>query len=558
MPFALSFSALSYFGRLARRGALGTALLLLITLAPAAAQTFEWARPRAVAYTANPDMLRTAASVGPGGRHTWWAGMHEFRKFHSQEALGSLNLTRHRADGRPAAQRVVEGTASVLALQALADGGVLLLGEFTDSLVFDAQHRYFNPNPNSGVEYFVTSLDSGGAVRWHRRLAAGPGASSTFVQGANSLTLDPRGGSVWVGYDTFADSYAMRVGLTVGDSLSTIVQQNVSRLTAVAVAPDGSVYTAGSCAETNGRYNGTPVALPTGITYNTYVACYSPTGQMQWVRHIEDVTCPSAWVATADTTGVYFVGPLFGQWQFGSHRAALLGGTGSSYFLTRLDRRTGNFQWLREAPITSFSGEAQAAMFQPLAIDGAGNAWLLATSAGTIMWPGFGPRTATGATLLAYDQAGTLRAVEVATGPRSAGHALSIDGVTGRGIVAGLAQNGGVQLGALPALPVVAASEAQVFAAGFQAVLAPLGLPDTHESATFGLSPNPVMAGGVVAVHGSGPAQIDIFDALGRHIVRHRLAGAGTNTLLAPVQRGLYLVQVLNGTHRTTRRLVVE
>ena len=54
----------------------------------------------------------------------------------------------------------------------------------------------------------------------------------------------------------------MRVDLATGDSLTALVQHNTNSLSSVAVAPEGTVYVAGSCANTNGIYNGTPVPLP--------------------------------------------------------------------------------------------------------------------------------------------------------------------------------------------------------------------------------------------------------------------------------------------------------
>lgn len=532
---------------------------LLSAALPASAQSFEWAAPRAIAYASTPQMLHSAASVAPGGRCRWWASPEAHRLFY-QNSMGPLRLIRQRADGTMAHQQLIEGSACVHQVQATPDGGVLLLGEFKDSLVIDAQHRYVNPFVNTGLTYFLTSLDSAGAVRWHRTLrpAAGPGL--TLVQAANAVLLDPRGGSAWVGYDTFGDSYAMRVALTTGDSLSTIVQHGVSRITGLAVAPDGTVYTAGGCAEQSGVYNGTPMGLPPGLTYNTYVACYAPTGALRWVRHIEDVTCPAPSVATADTTGVYFAGPLHGAWRFGAWQAALPGGGASandSYFLTRLDRRTGTFQWLREAPAAGFSGNTQPAAFQSLALDGAGNVWLLTTTTRTTAWPGFGPITSPvggGAAVLAYDPAGTLRAVQVAGGESSVAHTLAIDPLTAQGIVAGLSPNGGVQFTPLAALPMVAQTETQLFTAGFRAVLAPLGTRPPATAAALNVYPNPAARGEALRLVGA-TGTIEVLDATGRRV---ELVPAAA--LTAPRAAGLYLLRAHDprGHTRVARLLVTH
>ena len=537
--------------------AFGALVAGLLPLA-ATAQTFEWAQPRAINYISNPEMVRTAASVAPGGQHSWWAGLKQKRQFYNV-AMGSLQLTRLRPDGTVALQQLVGGRASILQMQALADGGVVLLGEFIDSLVYDAQHTYANPN----ITRFVTQLDSAGAVRWHRVLRPGSIPSFSQVQSADALTLDSRG-NLWVGYTAFSSSYAMRLNPATGDSLSTIVQLQVSALTSIAVAPDGTVYTAGGCAESNSTYNGTPAGLPTGITYNTYVACYAPNGAFQWVRHIEDITCPPTWVATADNSGVYFAGPLFGRWHFGPFQALTPGSTSTStdsYFLTRLDRATGTFQWLREAPLAAFSGHTKPAAHQPLAVDGAGNAWLLTQTVGTTPWPGFTTSSAPvggAAALLAYDVAGTLRAVQVGAGQSSSAHTLALDATTNHGIVAGLARAGGMLLAPLPALPGVTNPEMQLFAASFRATLAPLGTPAALHAAALALYPNPVAPGQAVQVRGAS-GEATLYNVLGQLVARHPLPKNATTEIAAPAAPGFYLVRTHDAAGRaTTQRLVVE
>jgi hypothetical protein len=539
-----------------------TALLLFLMPAlPGFAQTFQWAQPRPFVYSSNPDLVRTAASLHTAGG--WWVGTEQKRDIYGGEALGPIRLTRLRADGTPQVQRIVEGNASALHLQALPDKGMLLVGEYKDSIVFDAQHKLHNPHFNSGLEYFLASLDSLGALRWVHSLRPGPGNRFVDVSDANAVVLDPHGTSAWLAYDTFGESYATRFDLTTGDSLTSIIQRDVERISSLALAPDGTVYVSGGCAETTGNYNGTAVPLPTGITYNTYVACYNANGAFQWVRHIEDITCPATWVGTADNDGVYFTGPLFGPFRFGQWQATATTFNQGAYFLTRLDRATGTFQWLRESPSVVFTGATELARFTPLATDAAGNAWLLTNTRGTTVWPGFGTITAPAggaAALLAYDQQGNLRGVNVTANESSIAHTVAIDAVTGQGIVTGVSREGGIQLAPLPALPTVGATEILTFAAGFTPTLTPLGVPAPAAATAIGLAPNPVAAGQQIQLQAEGNGGVEIFDATGRCIARHYSATSNVLLMKAPEQAGLYLVRGRNAKGQLTgsTRLVVQ
>ncbi len=555
--------SLSYKGRLTLTLA---ALVSLLSALPSIGQTFQWAQPRALTYSSNPDLLRTAASLHTAGG--WWVGTEEKREVYSSEALGPIRITRLRsATGAPLVSRLIEGNASALHLQALPDHGFLLVGEYKDSLVFDAQHKLRNPHANSGLEFFMANLDSVGAVRWVHSLRPGPGRSFVQVSDANAVVLDPRGTSAWLAYDTYGECYATRFDLATGDSLTSITQNNVSRITSLALAPDGTVYVAGSCAEPSANYNGTVAALPPGITYNMYVACYNATGALQWVRHIEDITCAKTWVSTADNAGVYFAGPLFGPFQFGPFQATATSFNQGTFFLTRLDRATGTFQWLRESPTTTFTGATELSRFDPLATDAAGNAWLLTNTRGTTTWPGFGSITAPAggaAALLAYDVQGALGAVRVATGASSSAHTVSFDPVTGQGILTGIGRVGGVQLSPLPALPTVGATEMLTFAAGFSPTLTPLGLSAASPDATIALTPNPVAAGQVVQLQNEAATEVEVFDATGRllehHFASHQSTGSNVLLVKAPERAGLYLVRSRDAQHRLlgSTRLVVQ
>jgi hypothetical protein len=449
-----------------------------------------------------------------------------------------------------------------LKLQGLPDGSVLLLGNYRDSLIFDSRHRYYNP-PNSGLSFFLSKLDASGRLQWLRLLRPLPG--QVQVSTASALALTAFNHTVWVGYDTFNDSYATRFDVATGDSISSIIQHNVNRLTSISVDLQGTVYVAGGCAEINGTYNGVAIAPPTGFSYNTYVACYDSTGFVQWVRHIQDVTCSAAWVSTSDATGVYFAGPLSGQWRFGQFQA--IAGSTEAYFLTRLDRATGTFQWLRESPSSSFTGASTLGYFQPLATDRRGNAWLVVNTTGTTTWPGFGPITTPiggAAAVLSYSASGRLESVEMGRGRLSIGHTLSLNPYGATAVLTGVAHEGGLQWGQLSPTPLVAANQLQVFAMGFQTFAPAQGTNDSFAESEMATYPNPVAAGHEIRLKPpSFWQEITIADALGRTIAHEGLAvGSGspatTTRLTAPQAPGVYVLRLRAANGQTAvHRLVV-
>ena len=77
---------------------------------------------------------------------------------------------------------------------------------------------------------------------------------------------------------------------------------------------EGNIYTAGSCANSNSKFAN--VTVPATFSYNTYVAKYSPTGVYQWVKFVQDITCPDPQVKAKNQDEVYFSSTLTGAYSF--------------------------------------------------------------------------------------------------------------------------------------------------------------------------------------------------------------------------------------------------
>lgn len=541
-----------------------TSLLLAgaaLVTAPVHAQSVSWGQSRPYAYSFNYEYVHGDAAVLPDGS-AWWAAPEAFSRNYN-EALGSVRLSRLRADGSVRFGRTISGDVAIRHVTAAPDGGVLLTGFFVDSLRFDAQHVLAaGVGLANSTICFLARLDSAGQVQWLRQMNSALGQG--LVTSVGAVTFDAHG-QLWVGYEDFVDSYITRYN-AAGDSLSSIVQRHAKRLTSLAIDPQGYIYAAGSCAEANATYNGQ--AFPTAFTYNIYLACYSPTGQPRWVRYVEDVSCLNPQVATADTSGAYFASQLFGQPAYGTITPA--GPSWNSDFaLSRIDRRTGTFQWVRETPQVT-TGYAQLAEVRPLALDAAGNAWLLTEEVGSIQWTpalatSVGPQgSSRGTQLLAYDVRGNLlTAVATAATGYVLGHGIAIDRTTNQGVLTGLGVTGTPALGSV-ALPAVSANVPQPFVMGFDATLAPLGTP-TEAAALAGLTlfPNPVPAGTTLRVRGlpTGTVGLTLVDATGRTVLTR--AGLDTHdeaglTLPAALPAGLYALRISTATGVAVRQVVLH
>ena len=160
--------------------------------------------------------------------------------------------------------------------------------------------------------------------------------------------------------------------------------------TAVAVAPDGSVYAAGfftGIATWDGGTN-PDIELTTFSDFDAFVAKYTPEGDLEWVRQAGGVGQDTGRDLAVDADGnVYFVGGFEGTGTFGSVVLESAGSTDA--FLVKYDP-DGNVIWARRggsdqgdlAYGVAVTGDGQAhvsgsfrgvALFGALPIQSAGN-----------------------------------------------------------------------------------------------------------------------------------------------------------------------------------------
>ena len=136
---------------------------------------------------------------------------------------------------------------------------------------------------------------------------------------------------------------------------------------------------AGSCSENTATFGGVPFGDDS--TYNTYLAKYDATGAAQWVKFVEDITCPFPQVRVGAPDEIYFSGELFGNFAFGSFTAEGPN-FGDDFFLARLDA-SGTFQWIREVPGQGHVSPGQRTF---LDADAAGNVYFTGRMRNTITW----------------------------------------------------------------------------------------------------------------------------------------------------------------------------
>jgi hypothetical protein len=94
---------------------------------------------------------------------------------------------------------------------------------------------------------------------------------------------------IYLGFNDFENAYIEKLS-PQSVLLETIIQQHVRMISSVSVDNQGNIYSAGGCAEFNSAFAGVPVPAP--FTYTTYLAKYDADGVFQWVKYVEDITCP--------------------------------------------------------------------------------------------------------------------------------------------------------------------------------------------------------------------------------------------------------------------------
>lgn len=383
-----------------------TTLLLLLFTCVVRAQNFEWVKTPPITFNSNGSRIGYTTTSDPSG-HVYLSGYKQ-NPFNYSEIFGDVFYNKYDDLGELMLSKTFIGHVTVYDMVSDPDGNILVCAGFVNDFSVD---DFAISTVNQGVQNIVLKFDADGNLLWHQQFEID---DSTECR-VHTITTDTDG-NVYVGYFNFMDSFIKKLSPN-GTLLLTISQADVSMISSISVDNAGNIYAAGSCADPDANYNG--VAVPTTLHYNTFVVKYSPTGVYQWVRYVEDITCPDPQVVARTPDEVYFSSVLFGNYTFDGIQTEGPFTMFSDFFLTRLNSE-GVFQWVREVP---GAGIVIPGGRRYLTADAAGNVYFVGSTRQTIAWTGeittVGNGFAEDIIVLQYDKTGNLLMVKSAGGESS-------------------------------------------------------------------------------------------------------------------------------------------
>jgi hypothetical protein len=348
-------------------------LLALLLFAPAlfTAQSFSWVKTPPVTFNMNPEYIGYTTAVDGSG-NVYFSGFKD-EAFPYDTILGNVYYNKYDASGALLFSKIIGGHVTVFNMMADHDGNMLVAFAYVGSISFDTLTFL---TVSQDVQPLLVKFSPDGNMIWYYQPAIGESVAAQF----RAIDIDDQN-NIYIGYDDFLASYITKLTPN-GVSSMTITQENVRSLTSLSVDNEGNIYSAGSCAEWNAKYAGVDMPAPFG--YNTYIAKYNAAGTYQWMKYVEDVTCPQPQVKAFSPDIVYYSSYLFGPFMFDAIQAE---GPVDSFgfsdaFITKLNA-SGEFQWVREVP---GAGQLSQGGRNFLDLDPEGNLYFAGRTRGTISW----------------------------------------------------------------------------------------------------------------------------------------------------------------------------
>ncbi len=353
-----------------------TALMVLGFTLSAFTQQYEWVRAHQLDYSMNPAMIQTSTTTDDDNCVYMWS-MRNFKYIYGTKAFGDLALTKYDASGNEIYAKTIYGHGSIITMKDDGQKYVYLLGIMRSNLGFWGS-SIMGHGGGDDSEYFLARISPQGEPELMLNI---DGLFQTPVYNISTFSFNNQG-NLLLGWASPWASYITEISVE-GDSLSSMVQENVPLISGIATNSSGEIFTTGSCAGPLATFAG--VAHEPEFGYNRYIAKYNADGDVQWVRYVEDITCNFPTIQCDDNGNVYYADLLHIETQFGSHTA-----NGPEwvydYFLTRLNA-DGEYQWVKEVPVQSqIAGDASLGANHSLTIDNQGNPILCGFQRGTIDW----------------------------------------------------------------------------------------------------------------------------------------------------------------------------
>lgn len=346
-------------------------LSLLLSSAFASAQTVEWFLPQQ--ELSNGQNVAYSTVCDPQG-NIYFSGFKQ-NAFSYNDTYGDVYYTKYDGTGAVLFDKSFTGKVASYNLAADNESNIIIALSFIDAITIGEITLEENAVEPARM---IAKLDQEGNLLWYKVLEIETVSGTNFVSDFRGLAIDADN-NIYAAFDNYSDSYIVKYSPN-GDVLMDIEQQNVNRITSVAVDTDGNIYSAGACAGLNAEYAG--IEAPTEFAYNTYVAKYSASGIFQWVKYVDDITCPEPRVIARTPDEVYMSSFLFIDTSFDEIDIEGPAQAFEDFFIAKLDAN-GDYQWVREVPGI---GSAAQGSRNFLNFDNSGNIYFAGYASGTIDW----------------------------------------------------------------------------------------------------------------------------------------------------------------------------
>lgn len=349
-----------------------TTLILFLFIAMATrAQTFEWVKTPPITFNSNPDMIGYATTCDPSG-NIYTMGFKE-NTFLYSEIFGDLFYNKYDNTGQLQFSKTFTGHATIYNAVADSQGNILVAAGYVN--IMTVGDLALN-TVDQGVQALLLKFDPDGNLLWHQHMTIEESFDCRF----QAIALDASD-NIYVGIYDFMNSYIKKLSPD-GDLISTITQSDARSVMSLSVDNAGNIYAAGSCADPGATFAGVSANPP--FNYNTFLVKYSPSGVFQWIKYVDDITCPEPHVVAVSPNEVYFSSYLFGDYLFDNIQSEGPYTMFSDVFITKLNA-DGAYQWVREVPGAGFLHPASR---RSLFADADANLYFAGSTRGNISWNG--------------------------------------------------------------------------------------------------------------------------------------------------------------------------
>lgn len=497
---------------------------LFFVFSIAQAQHFEWVQTFPITFNLNPSMIDYPSDVDVNNNLVL-CGFKDTPVAYT-DIFGNLELRKYTSTGELLFSKTISGEVKAYELVTDSQGNIYIAVEYLDAISVDTLSI---TTISQGVHPLLLKFDPTGNLLWYKVI--GDEWTNYFL----AMEVDSMD-NVYIGYGDFQDSFIEKINPS-GTSQQIITQNNVSLITSLSIDNVGNIYAAGSCADFNASFGG--VIYQPVFSYDVYLSKYNSNGEVQWVKFVEDVTCPTPKVATRGEDEVYFSSHLFDNFTIGGVATEGPVNGVNDFFLVKFNHN-GDVQWIREV---IGSGGVTPAKIKSLSIDNQGNCYFGGQTRGTVVW---NATTTTSAQsfyediiVLKYDTSGNLIWAKTAGGPTFE----RVDAISS-------APDGSVFLTGM-ATQNIQFDEHQIVSSGFlyYPYLAKLDTTLLNNQAmsleTIHLYPNPAKDVVNVVFPSIEPKEVSIYNLLGQKFINATIQSGGSVDV-SSIPSGTYFVTIGN------------